>query len=168
MVARGAMWNASIFCAKGKTPWEEVKREYVRKVFNFTVVFVWGCPTRFEFVQKHSKLVWVPTNVRSCVFFCLDLVLTSYYSLAAEHIVGQWCEEHETYLERNDNALFLPWTAWRERCYKMWHFSRFSVSSANFHLFCLAHDVLTKEYIFTLSVHVCHLEVCHHTFKTCF
>ncbi|KAG2567638.1 hypothetical protein PVAP13_7NG338900 [Panicum virgatum] len=31
MVARGAMWNASIFCAKGKTPWEEVKREYVRK-----------------------------------------------------------------------------------------------------------------------------------------
>ncbi|AQK45022.1 Aldolase-type TIM barrel family protein [Zea mays] len=27
MVARGAMWNASIFCAKGKTPWEDVKRE---------------------------------------------------------------------------------------------------------------------------------------------
>jgi len=40
MVARGAMWNASIFCAKGKTPWEEVKSEYVIKVFNFTVVFV--------------------------------------------------------------------------------------------------------------------------------
>jgi len=31
MVARGAMWNASIFCAKGKTPYEDVKREYVRK-----------------------------------------------------------------------------------------------------------------------------------------
>jgi tRNA-dihydrouridine synthase 2 len=31
MVARGAMWNASIFCPKGKTPWEDVKREYVRK-----------------------------------------------------------------------------------------------------------------------------------------
>ncbi|KAG8082773.1 hypothetical protein GUJ93_ZPchr0014g47305 [Zizania palustris] len=31
MVARGAMWNASIFCAKGKKPWEDVKREYVRK-----------------------------------------------------------------------------------------------------------------------------------------
>ncbi|KAK1325501.1 hypothetical protein QJS10_CPA01g02280 [Acorus calamus] len=31
MVARGAMWNASIFCSKGKLPWEEIKREYVRK-----------------------------------------------------------------------------------------------------------------------------------------
>ncbi|KAK1272519.1 hypothetical protein QJS04_geneDACA015222 [Acorus gramineus] len=31
MVARGAMWNASIFRPKGKLPWEEVKREYVRK-----------------------------------------------------------------------------------------------------------------------------------------
>lgn len=32
MVARGALWNASIFCPKGKLPWEDVKREYVRKV----------------------------------------------------------------------------------------------------------------------------------------
>uniref|UniRef100_A0A8N4F1A7 tRNA-dihydrouridine(20) synthase [NAD(P)+]-like isoform X2 n=1 Tax=Elaeis guineensis var. tenera TaxID=51953 RepID=A0A8N4F1A7_ELAGV len=31
MVARGALWNASIFCAKGKSSWEDVKREYVRK-----------------------------------------------------------------------------------------------------------------------------------------
>ncbi|KAL6960818.1 tRNA-dihydrouridine(20) synthase [NAD(P)(+)] [Sarracenia purpurea var. burkii] len=31
MVARGALWNASIFSPKGKVPWEEVKREYVRK-----------------------------------------------------------------------------------------------------------------------------------------
>lgn len=31
MVARGAMWNASIFYAKGKSSWEDVKREYVRK-----------------------------------------------------------------------------------------------------------------------------------------
>ncbi|XP_022962639.1 tRNA-dihydrouridine(20) synthase [NAD(P)+]-like isoform X1 [Cucurbita moschata] len=31
MVARGALWNASIFSADGKLPWEEVKREYVRK-----------------------------------------------------------------------------------------------------------------------------------------
>ncbi|KAI4383470.1 hypothetical protein MLD38_009304 [Melastoma candidum] len=31
MVARGAMWNASIFSPKGKLPWEDVKREYVRK-----------------------------------------------------------------------------------------------------------------------------------------
>lgn len=33
MVARGALWNASIFNPKGKLPWEDVKREYVRKVF---------------------------------------------------------------------------------------------------------------------------------------
>ncbi|KAI3914302.1 hypothetical protein MKW92_037380 [Papaver armeniacum] len=32
MVARGALWNASIFSPEGKLPWEEVKREYVRKV----------------------------------------------------------------------------------------------------------------------------------------
>lgn len=31
MVARGAMWNASIFRSKGKLLWEDVKREYVRK-----------------------------------------------------------------------------------------------------------------------------------------
>lgn len=32
MVARGALWNASIFSSHGKLPWEEVKKEYVRKV----------------------------------------------------------------------------------------------------------------------------------------
>lgn len=32
MVARGALWNASIFSPEGKLPWEEVKREYIRKV----------------------------------------------------------------------------------------------------------------------------------------
>ncbi|KAF8404772.1 hypothetical protein HHK36_009661 [Tetracentron sinense] len=31
MVARGALWNASIFSSKCKLPWEDVKREYVRK-----------------------------------------------------------------------------------------------------------------------------------------
>ncbi|EPS65337.1 hypothetical protein M569_09441, partial [Genlisea aurea] len=31
MVARGALWNASIFSPQGKLPWEHVKREYVRK-----------------------------------------------------------------------------------------------------------------------------------------
>ncbi|KAJ8769317.1 hypothetical protein K2173_002521 [Erythroxylum novogranatense] len=31
MVARGALWNASIFSPEGKLHWEEVKREYVRK-----------------------------------------------------------------------------------------------------------------------------------------
>lgn len=31
MVARGALWNASIFSPNGKIPWEDVKREYIRK-----------------------------------------------------------------------------------------------------------------------------------------
>ncbi|XP_074555555.1 uncharacterized protein LOC141811402 [Curcuma longa] len=31
MVARGALWNTSIFSAKGKLPWDTVKKEYVRK-----------------------------------------------------------------------------------------------------------------------------------------
>ncbi|KAJ7943810.1 tRNA-dihydrouridine synthase [Quillaja saponaria] len=31
MVARGALWNASIFSAKGKVLYEDVKREYIRK-----------------------------------------------------------------------------------------------------------------------------------------
>ncbi|KAF3439145.1 hypothetical protein FNV43_RR17420 [Rhamnella rubrinervis] len=31
MVARGALWNASIFSSQGKLPWEDVKIEYVRK-----------------------------------------------------------------------------------------------------------------------------------------
>lgn len=32
MVARGAMWNASIFSPKGKSHWEDVKKKYIRKV----------------------------------------------------------------------------------------------------------------------------------------
>ncbi|KAJ4964319.1 hypothetical protein NE237_024258 [Protea cynaroides] len=31
MVARGALWNASMFSPSGKLPWEDVKREYLRK-----------------------------------------------------------------------------------------------------------------------------------------
>ncbi|KAK3416638.1 hypothetical protein EUGRSUZ_H02404 [Eucalyptus grandis] len=31
MVARGALWNASIFSPEGKVPWEDIKREYIRK-----------------------------------------------------------------------------------------------------------------------------------------
>lgn len=32
MVARGALWNASVFSPEGKVPWEDVKVEYIRKV----------------------------------------------------------------------------------------------------------------------------------------
>ncbi|KAA3457407.1 tRNA-dihydrouridine(20) synthase [NAD(P)+]-like isoform X1 [Gossypium australe] len=31
MVARGALWNASIFSPNVKAHWEDVKKEYVRK-----------------------------------------------------------------------------------------------------------------------------------------
>ncbi|KAG6508408.1 hypothetical protein ZIOFF_033782 [Zingiber officinale] len=31
MIARGALWNTSIFSAKGKLPWDTVKKEYLRK-----------------------------------------------------------------------------------------------------------------------------------------
>lgn len=31
MVARGALWNVSVFSPHGKLPWDDVKREYVRK-----------------------------------------------------------------------------------------------------------------------------------------
>lgn len=31
MVARGALWNASVFSPKGKLPREDVKKQYVRK-----------------------------------------------------------------------------------------------------------------------------------------
>jgi len=32
MVARGALWNASMFSPEGKVSYEAVKREYIRKV----------------------------------------------------------------------------------------------------------------------------------------
>ncbi|CAO2829508.1 unnamed protein product [Amaranthus hypochondriacus] len=31
MVARSALWNASVFSPQGRLPWEDVKKEYVRK-----------------------------------------------------------------------------------------------------------------------------------------
>jgi hypothetical protein len=92
MVARGAMWNASIFCAKGKTPWEDVKREYVRKVFNFTVVFVRGYPIHFAWVRKHTETsmsVYQKLGVM-CSFFspCFSLMgcTASWAAAATAHI----------------------------------------------------------------------------------
>jgi tRNA-dihydrouridine synthase len=32
MVGRGACWNPSVFRSEGKLFWEDVKREYVKKV----------------------------------------------------------------------------------------------------------------------------------------
>eukprot|EP00252_Welwitschia_mirabilis_P003673 TRINITY_DN13739_c0_g1_i3.p1 TRINITY_DN13739_c0_g1~~TRINITY_DN13739_c0_g1_i3.p1 ORF type:complete len:102 (-),score=20.21 TRINITY_DN13739_c0_g1_i3:345-650(-) len=56
MVARGALWNASIFRREGQLPWEDVKREYLHKSL------VWdNCPkytkhTLKEMIIHHSSL----------------------------------------------------------------------------------------------------------------
>lgn len=41
MVARGALWNASIFSPNGKLHWEDVKREYIRKVSGLQIIFAY-------------------------------------------------------------------------------------------------------------------------------
>lgn len=49
MAARGALWNASIFSPKGKLPWEDVKREYVRKASSFIVSSIFSYASWEEF-----------------------------------------------------------------------------------------------------------------------
>jgi hypothetical protein len=48
------------------------------------------------------------TSDHNCIHLAIDTDISLHYNYMAEHIVGQRCEEHETYIERNDNALFLP------------------------------------------------------------
>ncbi|XP_020420518.1 tRNA-dihydrouridine(20) synthase [NAD(P)+]-like isoform X2 [Prunus persica] len=56
MVARGALWNASIFCPKGKLPWEDVKREYVRKSILWDNDIKSTKHTLKEMIMHHSSL----------------------------------------------------------------------------------------------------------------
>ncbi|GJN26920.1 hypothetical protein PR202_gb14887 [Eleusine coracana subsp. coracana] len=56
MVARGAMWNASIFSTKGKIPWEDVKREYVRKSILWDNDIKSTKHTLKEMIMHHSCL----------------------------------------------------------------------------------------------------------------
>ncbi|XP_068306771.1 uncharacterized protein [Pyrus communis] len=56
MVARGALWNASIFCPKGKLPWEDVKREYVRKSILWDNDIKSTKHTLREMITHHSSL----------------------------------------------------------------------------------------------------------------
>lgn len=51
MAARGALWNASIFSPKGKLPWEDVKREYLRKVVYISRIF------QQLFVSNHLNII---------------------------------------------------------------------------------------------------------------
>ncbi|CAI9110540.1 OLC1v1010589C1 [Oldenlandia corymbosa var. corymbosa] len=56
MVARGALWNASIFCPDGKLPWEEVKREYIRKSILWDNDLKSTKHTLKEMIMHHSCL----------------------------------------------------------------------------------------------------------------
>ncbi|KAI3906170.1 hypothetical protein MKW92_044379 [Papaver armeniacum] len=56
MVARGALWNASIFSPEGKLPWEEVKREYVRKSFIWDNCIKSTKHTLREMISHYSSL----------------------------------------------------------------------------------------------------------------
>jgi tRNA-dihydrouridine synthase 2 len=60
MVARGALWNASIFSAKGKLPWEDVKRAYVRKVsFLRPTLFFLSNVFRCSLLSAYLKMVLI-------------------------------------------------------------------------------------------------------------
>ncbi|MCL7041210.1 hypothetical protein MKW94_028908 [Papaver nudicaule] len=56
MVGRGALWNASIFFPEGKLPWEEVKREYVRKSFIWDNCIKSTKHTLREMISHYSSL----------------------------------------------------------------------------------------------------------------
>ncbi|KAI3960350.1 hypothetical protein MKW98_017074 [Papaver atlanticum] len=56
MVGRGALWNASIFSPEGKLPWEEVKREHVRKSFTWDNCIKSTKHTLREVISHYSSL----------------------------------------------------------------------------------------------------------------
>ncbi|KAL8472775.1 hypothetical protein ACS0TY_029198 [Phlomoides rotata] len=56
MAARGALWNASIFSPKGKLPWEDVKREYIRKSILWDNDLKSTKHTLKEMIMHHSCL----------------------------------------------------------------------------------------------------------------
>lgn len=56
MVARGALWNASIFSPDGKIPWDDIKREYVRKCILWDNDVKSTKQTLKEMIMHHSCL----------------------------------------------------------------------------------------------------------------
>lgn len=56
MVARGALWNCSIFSAKGKSSWEDVKREYVRQSILWDNDIKSTKQTLKEMIMRYSSL----------------------------------------------------------------------------------------------------------------
>ncbi|KAL5753250.1 hypothetical protein ACOSP7_023429 [Xanthoceras sorbifolium] len=56
MVARGALWNVSIFSPEGKLHWEDMKREYVRKSILWDNDIKSTKHTLKEFIMHYSSL----------------------------------------------------------------------------------------------------------------
>ncbi|CBI18618.3 unnamed protein product, partial [Vitis vinifera] len=56
MVARGALWNASVFSPEGKVPWEDVKIEYIRKSILWDNDIKSTKHTLKEMIMHHSCL----------------------------------------------------------------------------------------------------------------
>ncbi|KAL5556658.1 hypothetical protein UlMin_038894 [Ulmus minor] len=56
MVARGALWNATVFSPHGKLPWEDVKRAYVRKSILWDNDLKSTKHTLKEMIMHHSCL----------------------------------------------------------------------------------------------------------------
>ncbi|KAH9300807.1 hypothetical protein KI387_012390, partial [Taxus chinensis] len=54
MVGRGALWNASIFRPEGTFPWEDVKREYLRKSLFWDNSLKYTKHTLKEMINHHS------------------------------------------------------------------------------------------------------------------
>lgn len=56
MVARGAVWNVSVFRPEGKLFWEDVKKEYVKKCLEWENDVHWTKYTLKEMIMHHSCL----------------------------------------------------------------------------------------------------------------
>lgn len=56
MVARGAVWNASVFRPEGKLFWEDVKKNYVKKCVEWDNDVHWTKHTLKEMIMHHSCL----------------------------------------------------------------------------------------------------------------
>jgi tRNA-dihydrouridine synthase 2 len=84
MVARGAMWNASVFRSEGTLFWEDVKKEYVRKCIEWDNDVKWTKHTLKEMIMHHSCLEFAEGKALNRTKTLADVAdmyeLHSYYS----------------------------------------------------------------------------------------
>lgn len=89
MVARGALWNASVFSPEGLTPWEDLKREYVRKSILWDNDLKSTKQTLREIIMHYS-----------CLEFAEGKALNKTESLAdLAHLYGE--EKYYQYVNQN-------------------------------------------------------------------